>query len=769
MIFEKVKSSFLASLPPLMLLLALATVFLFGDDQRSSFYRSGLHDRSTAFYLTKATNLSPEHNFLLFESRTLDADGVPLYKPYNRFPIGGYALIKLAISPFGIDFSAQIHAARVMFLLFFAGSAVLAYLSLRRLTADRWIALTASLLAFSSYYLLYYNDMVSTENGLSLFGVLLTFHGMVLFVQEGRFRQLLVKACTALLLGWHVYALLLPFIVLGMANELNRTRRLSAPPGFAGRIKRCVAAPLFGRYLTLGVVTLLFGMAVLSFNLSNEYRAFDGEVQLTELPTVKSMTYRFGADDEFNERHAGALSWMKFLQVQFYRIARVTLPFSINPFKYGAYEGKNYLGIIIGAMASSIVVIGLLFVLFVRRKMLLATLVLSGFCWALPMRHNTAFHDFESVFYVGVPLVLFSMVLSRLSRLFGDGFLVGLSVAAFLIFVLSSYQIGRVGHGRQASEIQEAVVADFEHIRTIVKPGQSVFVPISQRRFAGEGHGLNYYLAGRMIGRSWPAWPASFAYDFFVSRQRVDVPALLTPENSHIFLYRQNGYSAQIDEMVGKSELVIRRDGHVDVYRGGNRLIYVGNQGEDGAARFIRQDIPIAGKPFYVALSPAVHHAGFTDRSAWRWERGSDAEGWTNVSGSGSGSARSPAYVYTPTAADVGRQLRAYVYYTDSRGNRVKAMTVSSLPVQPDGATDMGFFLRLIPVDVDDLPDHRKQYGFENLDFSFGDYELPLTGRPVAVRELPDYDIARIRTGQFLANGDGSTTRLWEGEVRFDE
>ena len=66
-----------------------------------------------------------------------------------------------------------------MFLLFFAGSTVLAYLSLRRLTASRWIALTASLLAFSSYYLLYYNDMVATENGLSLFGVLLTFHGMV--------------------------------------------------------------------------------------------------------------------------------------------------------------------------------------------------------------------------------------------------------------------------------------------------------------------------------------------------------------------------------------------------------------------------------------------------------------------------------------------------------------------------------------------------------------------------------------------------------------
>ena len=382
MIFKKVKSSFRPSLPLLLLLLALSTVFLFGND-RGQFYRPGLHNAVSANYLAVAANLSPEHNFLLFYHQTLDKDGPPSYIPYNRFPIGGYALIKLAILPFGNDFSAQIYAARMMFLLFFVGSAVLAYLSLCRLTADRWIALTASLLAFSSYYLLYYNDMPATENGLSLFGVLLTFHGMVLFVEEGRLRQLLIKACAALLLGWHVYALLLPFIVLGLLRDLNRARRLSAPPSLASQIKRCAAALLFSRYLKLGVGTLLFGMAVLSFNLGNEYRAFDGEIPLTELPTVKSMTYRFGADDAFNERYAEHLAWKNFLENQFYRIARATLPFWVSPFdNYNISEDKDYPGMLIGALATGVAVMGLLFV---RQKMLLATLVLSGFCWALPI------------------------------------------------------------------------------------------------------------------------------------------------------------------------------------------------------------------------------------------------------------------------------------------------------------------------------------------------------------------------------------------------
>ena len=753
------------SLPLLLLLLALSTVFLFGND-RGQFYRPGLHNTVSANHLTVAANLSSEHDFLLFYYRTLDRDGTPSYAPYNRFPLGGYALIKLAILPFDNNLSAQIHAARVMFLLFFAGNAVLAYLSLHRLTANRWIALTATLLAFSSYCLLYYNDMIATENGLSLFGALLTFHGTVLFVQEGRFRQLLVKACAALLLGWHVYALLLPFIVLGLLRELSRARRLSAPPSLAGRIKRGVAAPPFSRHLRLGVVTLLFGLAVLSFNLGKEYRALDGEVALTELPTVKSMTYRFGAGDEFNEERAEALAWGNFLGNQFYRIARATLPFAISPFdNEGIHEDRDHLGVIVGVLASGVAVVGLLFA---RRKMLLATLALSGFCWALPMRHNTAFHDFESAFYVGVPLVLFSMGLLGLRRLFGDRLLVGLSAAALLVFVLSSLQMGRVGHDRQMSEIQEAAVADLEHIGTIVEAGQSVFVGMSHSQFAEMGmpNAVNYYFSGRVIGRS---WPDIFAYDSFVSHYRIDIPALLTPDNRLIFLYRRNGYSAQIEEMIGKSELAIRGDGYSDVYRSGNSLIYAMHQGGGGAgtgaAQFIEQDFPTVGKPFQVTLSPAVRRAGFTDRSRWRWERGSPAAGWTNVPGS----PPSPTYLYTPTTADEGYRLRAHVYYTDSHGNRVKAMTAPSLPVQPGGTVDVPFFVHLYPVDVGDLPDHRKRYGFDNLDFRFGEYRLPLTERPVAVRELPGYAIARVRTGQYRINEDGSFTQLWEGEVRFNE
>ncbi len=72
------------------------------------------------------------------------------------------------------------------------------------------------------------------------------------------------------------------------------------------------------------------------------------------------------------------------------------------------------------------------------------------------------------------------------------------------------------------------------------------------------------------------------------------------------------------------------------------------------------------------------------------------------------------------------------------------------------------FFLHIVPVDGADLPDHRKQYRFDNLDFSFNEYGFVDAGRCVAGAPLPDYAIARIRTGQYVP-GEG---RIWAGEFR---
>ena len=74
------------------------------------------------------------------------------------------------------------------------------------------------------------------------------------------------------------------------------------------------------------------------------------------------------------------------------------------------------------------------------------------------------------------------------------------------------------------------------------------------------------------------------------------------------------------------------------------------------------------------------------------------------------------------------------------------------------------FFLHLDPVDMNDLPKDRLQYGFDNLDFAFGDHRIPVKeGTCTAVRALPDYGIATIRTGQFTGE-----RQIWKGSFTYN-
>ena len=75
------------------------------------------------------------------------------------------------------------------------------------------------------------------------------------------------------------------------------------------------------------------------------------------------------------------------------------------------------------------------------------------------------------------------------------------------------------------------------------------------------------------------------------------------------------------------------------------------------------------------------------------------------------------------------------------------------------------FFLHVVPHNTNDLPQHRQQYGFDNLDFAFYQHGVRFDGKCLASVPLPDYPIARINTGQWIPD-EG---KLWEGEFPFHD
>ena len=775
-------------LPLALLLLALSTAFVFGGD-RGHFYRCCVHNWISSEHLTIAENISPEHGFQRFTLRFIDEDGDVRYEPYNRFPIGGYLSMKLATLPFGGSPSAQITAARILMLLFFTAAALIAYLSLCRLASNRWIALTATLLAFSSYYLLYYNDMTANEGMPDLFVVMLTFHGMTIFVQEGRFRQLLVKTCIALLFGWHVLALLLPFVIIGLASGILRARSADASSTSVMSSRVIASTLLRSRYLLLGIVALAFGLSVLTFNFTMEYVALGGETPLTELPTFKSMLKRTGQQSDFNERVAFIRSWHPFLEVQFRSVLRMFIPFpllGVRPVGYFSNVDMDgyptwlpgFRGVVLGIALMAACLLGSMFV---RQKILFATLASFGFFWALPMRSNTALHDFETMYYIGLPLVFFTLVLllaRRLTR--GDGVIAAAAVAAALLFAVSSFQMSRFGHGAEATQAARDVEQDLLAIHELVA-GEPVTVrnshDIHGLQIDVAGHATHFYLNSILVDKEY--YPSGDR-GFIVMHHLVDPDSLLTPENRYFFLY--NGpdliasYRAAYPSIVS-TEPLARED--FDVYLDDDTLYYVKEpcQREDTRTRFSLHIFPAD-----VDDLPDNRKQHRFDNLDFRFiERGFmfdgkcllrvnlpqyDIVGFRTARLHGAGHAWSvPHVIQAPkliaeypsiVSRDPIARSEFDLYLDEGKLYYVK---------EPCGIEDtqVGFFLHVVPTDIDDLPDARREYGFDNLDFRFDVRGVLFDGKCAATVGLPQYDIAQITTGQY----DG-VDRIWEIELGSD-
>ena len=601
-----------AALPLVLLLLALSTLFLFSGD-REYFYRDQggdgdhHHDWNSSQTLTFAENLSFRHNLLVFHYQSRDAAGNLQYPSvYNRFPLGGYVLVKLAIFPFGdTDFRAKIYAGRMLMLLLFSAAAVLAYAALARITGSRWDALTATLLAFSSYYVLYYADKISNEVTIDLFAAMLAFHGMVIFVQEGRFRQLVIKSCLALLLGWHVYAFLLPFIAFGLAAELLKARRFYPSPVLCNP-KRCGVTLLRSRYLLLGIVTLLFGIAVLSFNFSNEYFSRNGEVPFRELPSVASAVLRLGGDEHYNVSRAHQLVPQVFWSGQFYRIGVATLPYALNPYEikgllprsFGRYHPELIAEPIItcGVLALGVCLAGLVGI---RRHpgqvLLLATLAISGFCWAVPVRYNVVSHDFESVFYIGIPLTAFALTLLWLRRRFRVRLSPYLAVAALAVFAASASAMAGVGESRAQLAVEAEAMAEYAAIRKLADDNAVIYIPWRPERIrsGGAAYASQYFLAGKTLSYQYAGKPERLdgrqKPDYLLLPIREENESLMTPENRQVFLYDYALYEDLYDE-ADLGRRIIAADWNV--YLRDDRLIYASSECANRDAVFWLHFVP---------------------------------------------------------------------------------------------------------------------------------------------------------------------------------
>ena len=161
-----------------------------------------------------------------------------------------------------------------------------------------------------------------------------------------------------------------------------------------------------------------------------------------------------------------------------------------------------------------------------------------------------------------------------------------------------------------------------------------------------------------------------------------------------------------------------------------------------------------------------------------QWREG-EAPAWTAVLGAGAPAPEAapggwPALYESLLTGERGEPFARSFFdlYLDENG-----LTFLRAPCAEEEAAER-FFLHLYAADREDLPEDRREFGFENRDFDFADRGVVLppghdprlgpesTGaKCLAVAPLPDYDLVRFRTGQWNREAGG----LWSVEWTPDE
>jgi hypothetical protein len=493
-----------------------ALALLFTLRVRDPGFLPGHHGYNSTLALALAKNLGPTHGFLMFSRAHLDAAGRVQLDPHNRLPIPAFLLIRAAMLPCGGDVLCEIAAARLLMILLLGGAMVVSYLLMVEISGRPLLAAAVAILAFSSYYLQYYGDMIYNDIP-ALFGFLLILLGIARYERDGARGILYAGVAIGVGFGWQAFGALAAWWVVDFVGSVRRASG-GASSTLRGLIRREPTRALGA--------ALLFGALLLAFNLLNEWRVLGGN--LTSLPSVRSILFRTGvASEEAGAAEASEIRWTRFLTKQARRVMKASLPAG------AMHDAVSKLGNAADArpflvLAAALAGAALLVWRFMRvrgNRVVLGTVLLSGFFWTIPLKNFSAFHEYQSFFYVGFALVFYYALLDRTS-----GWPTWVVLPAALVLFAWSCVALRAEKANLARPFNTRSV-DFAAIRAALGPGRKVLLGAEPDEFAGEGKALRYFLAGEYEA------PAELA-EFVITRRRDYGREPMTPANREVFLFR---------------------------------------------------------------------------------------------------------------------------------------------------------------------------------------------------------------------------------------
>jgi hypothetical protein len=459
---------------------------------------------NTLSIISKAT---PQNFFVGYALASRDDKGVIHYDYFDRYPVFFSATFNRILS-LEHTLADQIRVAKQLMNFIFLATLIVAFLLLDKLTDNKALSLTVTLLTFSNPFLLWYKDMVHFDQP-ALFGFLLLTYAIALFKLDGNKTPVYICTLVAIGLGrgYASYGVLI--VWLGIETLIILTHK---ELDLREKFKSILWHPSF-RLLIIGIV---WGGALLSYNVIIE--AYKTNVSIIHTSIVHSARSRLSLNPEFNENNEDNINLRRFTQVQIERILQWTFPMKgmdFGPWKNGLLLAGMFLvmGIMVWRQDR-------------ERRIIYLIMILSGFAWLFPLRNLAAFHDYTAMYYIGIPLVFFLSVLMIFNTYKRAAIL--LVILGAIIYISALVQV-RDWHEARAGTAS-AYTYDFMRILDKI-----------------DGTGNNVNMAEVILyGPFPPGFYLSQQYltykniaDYVVSRNRKYLPDNLTPDNQVIFLFKK--------------------------------------------------------------------------------------------------------------------------------------------------------------------------------------------------------------------------------------
>ncbi|MDQ3232310.1 MAG: hypothetical protein M3Q07_10855 [Pseudobdellovibrionaceae bacterium] len=418
-----------------------------------------------------------------FMEKYADSDGKVRYLPYTRFPFFSFWFISKAIESTSSTVMAdQIFVARQLMNVFYLLAMLTAFAALTRLMSDPFASAMATILAFSSYPLLYYSDMIFNDTP-SLFGMMFA---VLLFAFYRRDHTLgWGKSCLAIIpisMGWQPFAVFGVWIVV---DSLFWARSL----GWRELASRRIVSLLKRPPVRFAIVGIVWGIFILGTQLAMESHVQG--VAFMGADSFKSMMVRLGManrDEMYQSFGEGFLNTWPFAKGQGIRLANVLLPFGATlPRIQPGPRAVLYVCILIASLAL------VWFIAAKRQKDWHAAglvLFLSGFMWAIPMKFFVAFHEFQAIYYIGASLAFYAMASSLVDQRWRQS----IAVVVCGLFIVSVWRMNRLKTDARA--YGEAITSQFQDIRKKLPAGAKLWVNIDNYNHQIPAYAVSYFLMG---------------------------------------------------------------------------------------------------------------------------------------------------------------------------------------------------------------------------------------------------------------------------------